>query len=220
MPVGGQTVIPVDVRVISATNQDLVAAINEGRFRADLYFRLNVLNLHIPPLRERLEDVPELFRYFLERLAGPDSMKSFNITGDMLEALKDYLWPGNVRELEGFVERYVALGEENIGTHATFYRLLYKLTSAGNIAFMKDNSNQLTIELGSLPYMEKQIISQAIKLIRGNRSEMAKILGISRTTLWKKLKELKLSCPNNEQMSKLSLPGHSTPCLNRESQLK
>ncbi len=114
----------------------------------------------------------------------------------------------------------MALGEENIGTHATFYKLLYKLTSGGNIAFMKDNSNQLTIELGSLPYMEKQIISQAIKLIRGNRSEMAKILGISRTTLWKKLKELKLSCPNNEQMSKLSLPGHSTPCLNRESQLK
>ncbi|MGB9826388.1 MAG: sigma-54 interaction domain-containing protein, partial [Desulfofundulus sp.] len=192
MPVGGQKVMPVDVRVISATNQDLTAAINEGRFRADLYFRLNVLNLHVPPLRERLEDVPELFRYFLERLGGPDSMKSFNINDDLLEALKNYMWPGNVRELEGFVERYVALGEENINTHVTFYKLLQKLTSgaAGEVA--RNNGNQLTIELGSLPYMEKQILTQASKLIRGSRNEMAKVLGISRTTLWKKLKELNI----------------------------
>lgn len=195
MPVGGQKVIPVDVRVISATNQNLITAINEGRFRADLYFRLNVLNLHVPPLRERLEDVPELFRYFLERLAGPDSMKSFNISDDLLEALKNYMWPGNVRELEGFVERYVALGEENIRTHTTFYKLLYKLTDGAAFALIRDNSNQLTIELGSLPYMEKQIITQAFKLIRGSRSEMAKILGISRTTLWKKLKELNIEIP-------------------------
>lgn len=195
MPLGSQRVVPVDVRVISATNQDLARAISEGRFRADLYYRLNVLNLHLPPLRDRLEDVPELFKYFLQRLAGPDSMKTLNIDDNLLEALKRYLWPGNVRELEGFVERYVALGEEDTRNHTTFYRLLEKLVNnetyrevKGNNGFY--NSDLLTIRLGKLVDMEKQILVQASKLFQGSKGEMARVLGISRTTLWKKLKEL------------------------------
>lgn len=200
MPVGGQRVIPVDVKVISATNQNITKAINEGRFRSDLYYRLNVLNLQVPPLRDRLEDVPVLFRYFLERLAGQDILVYLNIDTNLLEALKSYMWPGNVRELEGFAERYVALGEENSQTHITFYTLLNKLTGGDSLSSAINNSTRLNIELGNMLDMEKQIIIQASKLIRGSRVEMARVLGISRTTLWKKLKELGVNLPDEEQM--------------------
>lgn len=199
MPVGGQRVIPVDIRVISATNQNLARAVSEGNFRKDLFFRLNVLNLQIPSLKDRLEDVPVLFKHFLERLGGPDIMNSLNMDDNLLEALKKYLWPGNVRELEGFAERYIALDEEDTSIHLTFYSLLNKLIAGANPTLARNNSNQLIIELGNMLEMEKQIFIQASRLIRGNKGEMAKILGISRTTLWKKLKELGLDTPGSEQ---------------------
>lgn len=199
MPVGGQKVIPVNVRVISATNQNLSAAVKEGRFRKDLYFRLDVLNLQIPPLRARLEDVPELFIYFLKKLAGPGSVESFNINDNLTEALKKHMWPGNVRELEALVERYVALGEENTVTHTVFHNLLDKLNTGDFSLKKKSGMNQMTIELDNMIEMEKQILVQASKLIRGNKGDVAKILGISRSTLWKKLKELGLEMPNAER---------------------
>jgi transcriptional regulator with PAS, ATPase and Fis domain len=199
MPVGGQRVIPVDVRVISATNQNLSRAVREGAFRKDLYFRLNVLNLQIPPLRDRLEDVPGLFKHFFERLAGPGSMESLNINGNLTEQLKKHLWPGNIRELEGFAERYSALGEDNIKTHFTFYSLLNKLAGSEAQDDSGGSGGHLSIRLGSIPEMEKQILTQASKLIRGNRGEMARVLGISRTTLWKKLKELEIDLPDDGQ---------------------
>ncbi|WP_027364237.1 sigma-54-dependent Fis family transcriptional regulator [Desulfotruncus alcoholivorax] len=192
MPVGGQRVIPVDVRVISATNQNLINSVNQGNFRKDLFYRISVLNLHIPPLRERLEDVPLLFKHFLLRLGGPDIMESLNINDNMLEALKKYLWPGNVRELEGFTERYIALGEDNITNHATFNALLAKLkmTAKGNPSTI--NNNHFIVEYGNMIDMEKQILAQAIKLFQGSKGEMARALGISRSTLWKRLKEFGL----------------------------
>jgi len=191
MPVGGQKVLPVNVRVISATNQNLSTAVKEGRFRKDLYFRLDVLNLQIPPLRARLEDVPELFIYFLKK-AGPGIVESLNINDSLPEALKKYMWPGNVRELESFAERYVALGEENTNTHTVFHSMLDKLNVRSLSARKNSGINQMTIELGNMMDMEKQILLQASKLIRGNKGDMAKILGISRSTLWKKLKDLGL----------------------------
>jgi len=199
MPVGGQKVIPVNVRVISATNQNLSAAVKEGRFRKDLYFRLDVLNLQIPPLRARLEDIPELFIYFLKKLAGPGSVELFNINDKHTGALKKHAWPGNVRELEAFVERYVALGEENTVTHTVFHSLLDKLNTGDLSLKKKSGINQMIIELDNMIEMEKQILVQASKLIRGNKGDVAKILGISRSTLWKKLKELGLEMPNAEQ---------------------
>jgi len=199
MPVGGQKVLPVNVRVISATNQNLSAAVNEGRFRKDLYFRLDVLNLQIPSLRTRLEDVPELFIYFLKKLAGTKSVEELNIDENLTEALKQYMWPGNVRELEAFVERYVALGEDNTRTHVVFHSLLDKLTVGALMVRKKSGVNQMSIELSNMMDMEKQILLQASKLIRGNKGDIAKILGISRSTLWKKLKDLGLEDRENEQ---------------------
>lgn len=201
MPVGGQRIIPVDVRVISATNQNLTRAVKEGRFREDLYFRLNILNLQVPPLRDRLEDIPGLFIYFLERLAGPGAAEKLNISNKLPESLKKYMWPGNVRELEGFVERYVALSEENIDTHPTFHGLLNKLTAGVEKISPPVNDNQLTIELGDMTCMERQILIQTSRLIRGGKSEMARVLGISRTTLWKKLKELNIDIPSGGQQA-------------------
>lgn len=188
MPVGGQRVLPVDVKVISATNQNLKKAVDEGRYRKDLYYRLNILNLYIPPLRDRLEDVPKLFKYFIGKLIGPPNRDFLNLDDTVLEELKKYHWPGNVRELEGFVERYVALGEENISAHTTFYKLLSKLTIKDITTSV--NNNKLTIELGDMKEMERQILMQAQMIIQGGKSEMARVLGVSRTTLWKKLREL------------------------------
>jgi len=194
MPVGGQKIVPVDVRVISATNRNVVRELDEGRFRSDLYFRLNVLHLQIPPLRERLEDVPELFTYFLERLAGPGGVERFNMPPALGEELKRHLWPGNARELQGFAERYVALGEENTDTHATFFALLEKLRLPGpHHSGPVELDGKLAIELGPMMDMERQILMQASRLIKGNRLEMARVLGISRTTLWKKLKDLEIN---------------------------
>ncbi len=189
MPVGGQRVYPVDVRIISATNQDLKKLVKEGRFRKDLYFRLNVLNLHIPPLRDRLEDVPALFRHFLGRLAGTSNLDLPRAEDNWPHLLKNYLWPGNVRELEGFAARYAALGEEDVSTRATFRKLFNKLTGL-EVPVETAHKKKIVIELGNMNEMEKQIIIEAQKIIRGGKSELAKVLGVSRTTLWKKLREL------------------------------
>lgn len=198
MPVGGQRLIPVDVRVISATNRNIGTLVDEGKFRADLYYRLNVLNLQIPSLRARLEDVPDLFKYFFERLSGAGSLEIFGIHDNLLELLKKYMWPGNIRELEGFVERYVALGEEDINNHTTFHHLFNKLIGY-ETAVKKPNSGHIIIELGNMEDMERQILAQVSGMITGGKGEMAKILGVSRTTLWKKLKELDIRVPEGKQ---------------------
>lgn len=189
MPVGGQRVIPVDVRVISATNHNLQEAVERGDFRVDLYYRLNVLHLHIPPLRMRLEDLPLLFRHFFQRLAGPERLKELQITDRVLEGLKNYLWPGNVRELEGFVERYVALGEEDNVNFTTFRSLLQKMRQNHHVEASIHDQQVLIVKLGNMEEMERQIIEQAIEMVGGGKGELARVLGLSRTTLWKKLKK-------------------------------
>lgn len=198
MPVGGQRLIPVDVRVFSATNRNIGVLVDEGKFRADLYYRLNVLNLHIPPLRMRLEDVPTLFRHFFERLSEPGKLEALNITENLLEHLKKYMWPGNIRELEGFVERYVALGEESIKAHTTFHGLVNKLIGY-EAPVRKQNSDHIVIELGNMMDMERQILAQVSGMVTGGKGEIARLLGVSRTTLWKKLKELDIIIPDKEQ---------------------
>ncbi|WP_027364261.1 sigma-54-dependent Fis family transcriptional regulator [Desulfotruncus alcoholivorax] len=185
LPVGGTRVIPVDVRVISATNRNLQEAVEKGEFRIDLFYRLNVLHLHIPPLRMRLEDVPLMFKHFYRRLTGNDYYNEL-----VLEDLKTYLWPGNVRELEGFVERYVALGEDDEKGVTTFRKLLKKMKqNRHGESFPCDSGQVLMVKLSSMEDMERQVIEQAADIVEGGKGELAKILGLSRTTLWKKLKK-------------------------------
>ncbi len=107
-PVGGSRPVPVDVRVVAATHRDLEAEVAAGRFREDLYYRLNVLPMHIPPLRERAEDVPELLSFFADRFAGK-GQQAISFSSEFLQALQCYSWPGNVRELSNLVDRFTAL---------------------------------------------------------------------------------------------------------------
>ncbi|MFC5587712.1 sigma 54-interacting transcriptional regulator [Sporosarcina soli] len=192
MRVGGDRLIPVDVRVVSATNRELKQAIAQGDFREDLYYRLNVLDLKIPSLRERREDIPLLARRFLGEVSRTQGF-SANLPESSLQSLKKYDWPGNVRELENFVQKCVVLTQGVSNPEEVVNELIQELLLGRqqNGKSMQDNS--LIIEVGTLEEMEQQIIKQ-LDLTSGlDRVQLSKYLGISRSTLWKKLKDGQLT---------------------------
>jgi DNA-binding NtrC family response regulator len=174
--VGGNKSLRVDVRVIAATNKDLSAVIKTGAFREDLYYRLNVINIIIPPLRERREDVAELARHFLAKYAKKLAKPVTDFTSEALELLSAYRWPGNVRELENVIERAVivceagAIGAEDLS-----------ISSYDAVADMSVNP--------SLEEMEKNYILRVLKEAGGNQSKASQLLGIDRKTLYLKLKK-------------------------------
>jgi two-component system response regulator HydG len=185
--VGGETSIQVDVRVIAATNRNLLDRINEGAFREDLYYRLNVVELEVPPLSERKEDIPLLTRHFLEMFAAKNRKEIKGFTPKAMDNLIHYDWPGNVRELMNAVERAVVLARSNYLDETDF-------------PFMKDmavEENQsdpagpdALILQGETPLeeIEKTAILTTLEAAGGNKSEAARRLGITRKTLHKKLK--------------------------------
>lgn len=183
--VGGHRVIPVDVRVIAATNRDLGALVREGKFREDLYYRLNVLHLALPPLRERLSDLPVLVDYFLARIGCPP------MPAHLCNRLQSYDWPGNVRELENFLQKYAILSEGAADPGPVVETLLeeMKRQNPGTGAAGADDQDRLTIFVGTLEEMERQILTRLDAVLGHDRTRLARRLGISRTTLWKKLKE-------------------------------
>lgn len=174
--VGGNEPIRVDVRVISATNKDLRKAIEKQEFREDLYYRLNVVNIELPPLRERKEDVPLLAEHFLNKFAADNRKEVTGFSPDAMEFLLDYDWPGNVRELENAIERAVILAKDSIITVADLPQenlSLVRLASTGK----------------NLKEVEKNHVLNVLRKAGGNYSEAARILGISRMTLYNKAKE-------------------------------
>src|SRR6185312_6940858 len=183
--VGSTRSTNINVRILAATNRDLESAVQQGTFRRDLYFRLNVLTLRIPPLRERKQDIPLLAGHVLERVARTTGVHR-TISDDALRRMLDYEWPGNVRELENCLERACALSSSatlQIGDLPTGLR---------NLA----NEDYPTLETtpqahGILPLaeMEKRAITQAIEQLHGDKLEAARRLGIGKTTLYRKLKE-------------------------------
>jgi DNA-binding NtrC family response regulator len=175
--VGGAEEVRVDARVIAATNLNLQEAVRDGKFREDLFYRLNVVNIRIPPLRERLEDIPLLAQHFAERL-GPEAGKQIDgVSEDGLGALLQYSWPGNVRELENTIERAIVTSKSRILTKADFSFL----STGGPAAW--------TPPPVSLQELEKQAIETAIKRSQGNIKEAAAQLGIDRSTLYEKIKK-------------------------------
>lgn len=182
MRLGGDRVIPVDVRVIAATNRDLRQAVAEGKFREDLYYRLNVLPLYVPPLHGRPEDIPVLFRHFLKNFWGSAVPR---IPQKLLKRLKHYSWPGNIRELENFVERYYAIGEEDLYNLSTLSDLIDRLQGYDQTNFA---GKKLMVEVGTIKDMEQQILNQLGRLFSNDKNELAKVLGVSRSTLWRKIK--------------------------------
>jgi transcriptional regulator with PAS, ATPase and Fis domain len=178
MPVGSSAATRVDVRVIAATNQDLTELVAKGKFREDLYYRLKVVTIQLPPLRERISDLPLLFDFFLKKYSSRIS-KTLAVNPEVLSYLQSYPWPGNVRQLENVVERAVALNTSGVFDVEDLPEEIQGLrrTSpiAGDHAWL------------SLEQMEERYIREVLAAVEGNISRAAEILGIDRRTLYRRL---------------------------------
>jgi two-component system response regulator HydG len=178
-PLGSNERIPVKARMVAATNQDLEAAIKRGAFRKELYFRLNVVSIRLPPLRERREDIPGLVRFFLAKHKANLS----GITGvsdEVMARLMSYDWPGNVRELENCIQRALALGS------APEIRVV---DLPSNLLYFEGQPRRDPRTLATLQELEQRAILQALKATQGDRLRAARLLGIGKTTIYRKLKE-------------------------------
>ena len=180
--VGGNETIEVDVRLVAATNRNLKKMVEEGKFREDLFYRLYVVNIHLPPLRERMGDIPLLTQHFLQEFATENQKPVAGITPDAMDLLSAYRWPGNVRELRNVVERMVVLARSDKLTVRDLPPNIREL--AGGKQTGVTLGGNLTLEAA-----EKQLMIQALKQHDGNRTLAAKQLGISRRTFHRKLNE-------------------------------
>ncbi len=191
-PVGASHRVSMRARVLAATNRDLKQMVEQGRFRKDLYYRLNVVSLRLPPLRERREDIPLLTAHFLDRI-GKEDGKRYVLSDETLRVMDQYDWPGNVRELENALERacsitsgtLVQLGDMPTGL-IDFHMHQRKLTMP-----LREQLQAAAIDpnVTSLAEMEKNAILDAIRRLNGDKLQAAKLLGIGKTTLYRKLKE-------------------------------
>jgi two-component system response regulator AtoC len=184
--VGGSQSIRAEVRLIAATNRDLAALVREAKFREDLYYRLNVVQIRVPSLRERKEDIPLLANAFLKEICERDGKAFRPLSPDAMEALLHYDWPGNVRELKGAIDSGVTLAT---GNQITVRDLPLTVRGASGGLFPRDIGNQ---DLVNIRDNEIRLIMRALEENGGNRTEAAKKLGISRRTLHRRLKELQL----------------------------
>ncbi|HUG71259.1 MAG TPA: sigma 54-interacting transcriptional regulator [Pirellulaceae bacterium] len=191
--VGGSQQIKVDVRVIAATNRDLEKAVGEGTFRRDLYFRLHVVDINIPPLRRRPGDTLELASHFLERFSEETGRKFSGFTPQALELLERYRWPGNIRELKNVIERAVLLAQgDYIDTEDLTLSNLATASESGELVL----STRHVYEPASLADIERQHIEATLKLTEWNKSKTSELLGIERSTLDRKIKRYELKRPS------------------------
>ncbi len=192
-PVGASHRVPMRARILAATNRDLKQMVEQGKFRKDLYYRLNVVSLRLPPLRERREDIPLLTAHFLERV-GKENGRQYVLNDETLRIMDEYEWPGNVRELENALERACSMASDNlvqlgdmptglVDFHMQKRRLTMPLREQLEAA-AADMSN-----VTSLAEMERNAIVDAIRRLNGDKLQAAKLLGIGKTTLYRKLKE-------------------------------
>jgi transcriptional regulator with GAF, ATPase, and Fis domain len=198
---GGTRTLKVDVRLIAATNRDLRAAIEEGAFREDLYYRLNVVAIDIPPLREHKEDIPALANFFLEKFARESNQPVRQLKPEALRKLIDYYWPGNVRELENIIARAATLA-------------LGDLLDAADIHLDSDSPSRRAAA-GAAPALpagmtlekwEEEMIREALRQANGNKSQAARALGLSRNALRYRLS--KMGVPDPEESPE---PAHAPP---------
>ena len=180
IPVGATDAVPVDTRLIAATNRDLEQDIKIGRFRSDLYYRLNVISIHLPPLRQRRDDIPVFAEHFLHRIASIRKEPVKRLQPAALEALQEYQWPGNVRELENALERAIILtGGDQIGLDALPERVTERKSEPLVAARTPNNP--------TLEAIERAYILWVLQSEGGNKSRAAEILGIDPSTLYRKL---------------------------------
>ncbi|HEY6413012.1 MAG TPA: sigma 54-interacting transcriptional regulator, partial [Edaphobacter sp.] len=190
---------PISARVLAATNRDLTAMVEQGRFRRDLYFRLNVVNLRIPPLRDRRGDIPPLAMHFLEGMQK-ESGVAYEFSDDTLRVMSEYDWPGNVRELENAIERACALSSGPVLHMGDLPTQLQDFRMQRSVAHGSEELQTGTKVEGSrvgagdgaivsIAEMEKHAILGTIRQLKGDKLMAARLLGIGKTTLYRKLKE-------------------------------
>jgi DNA-binding NtrC family response regulator len=185
---GGTNEIPVDIRILAATNRALKKEVESGRFRQDLYYRLNVVTLHIPPLRERRDDIPLLVNYFLAKYSGQND-KARGISAEALRCLEKYEFPGNARELENIIERALAIcGNDDVQPS----HLPVELHARTPLALLPPHAQPVNTKK-SLEENEREYILAVLAKVKGNKTQAAKIIGIDRVSLWRKLKRYESS---------------------------
>ncbi len=178
--VGGTEEIPVDIRIIAATNKDLKYEIEAGAFRQDLYYRLNVITLYVPPLSERKDDIPLLCQYFLRKFSDAQGKQIENISDQVTDLLMNYEFPGNIRELENIIERAVTL------SNGTAIEMSHLPSDIQQLTFRisgKRRREFLTLEENEMEY-----IAWVLDQVNQNKTKAAEILGIDRVSLWRKLR--------------------------------
>ena len=199
-PVGSNQRVKVDVRIMAATNRDLEAAYKVGAFRKDLYFRLNVVTVHVPGLRERRSDIPMLVQWFLERYAPGTDLRVSNAA---MKALIQYDWPGNVRELENCVERAVALGDGQLIDLGDLPPAIANVSNVQGLPAMLPSDGVATnaeaaarpgaLSSTDLEDIERATIRRVFEQVNGDKALAGRMLGISRATLYRKLKRYNIS---------------------------
>jgi transcriptional regulator with PAS, ATPase and Fis domain len=187
---GGTADIPVNVRVIAATNKKLDKAVEEGKFRSDLYYRLKVVDLRIPALRERPEDCAPLALYFIEQLALDLRREPPTLTPEAMRIIESYRWPGNVRELRNVLERALIMEDS---AQIRPEHLPVEIRSAGRVSGVSDQVVQLPVNGVRMEDVERSVIEQALMRTGGNVAGAARLLGLSRDTLRYRIKKYQLA---------------------------
>jgi two-component system response regulator HydG len=182
--VGDNKPIPVNVRIISATNKDLKSLVDKGAFREDLFFRINVIPIRLPPLRERVEDIPLLADTFLKRVQLKGSRSIRGISNEAMSLLMSYSWPGNVRELRSVFEYALVVCHEP---------LIQPCHLPPGIIFKQDQSQMLANSAAAAKDIQKKELIEALRKSRGNQSQAARLLGISRVTVWNRIKKFDIN---------------------------
>jgi transcriptional regulator with PAS, ATPase and Fis domain len=199
--IGGTQPIQVDVRIIAATNRDLMSEVKEKKFREDLFYRLNVVTIYLPPIRERKEDIPLLVDFFLERASKTSGKKVPRISKEAMEILMDYLWPGNIRELKNVIECAIVMMEEGQEVIIPSHLPLYIRGLSDQLVF------QFPQESGSLDHavskFEKDLIIGALYKTGGIQSHAAKLLGITERSMWHRLKKYGLQPGYIKELQKM-----------------
>ena len=185
--IGSAATVKVDVRIVAATNGNLLAAVEKGEFRSDLYYRLNVIPIIVPPLRERRDDIPLLTMHFVKKFCTEQNVPLKRISDEALQSLVNYDWPGNVRQLENVVEMAVTLSDDrellDIGDFPAVCHVSKNTDAESEIEFPNDGVNFNTV----VSNLEKRLILQSLEVARGNKKKAATLLRLKRTTFVEKL---------------------------------
>jgi len=193
MRLGGTKTIRVDVRIIAATNADLEEQISEKKFREDLFYRLNVIKIELPLLKERKEDIPLLIKHFLDTYGKENKKEILGVTEDVMETLINYDWPGNIRELENLIERAVVLTKSKLISRESLPPFL--LAPQEETRAVASISNELNLKENIQTFQKKAIIS-ALKQAKGIQKKAANLLGVKPTTLNEMIKRLNIDISN------------------------